>query len=58
MLGGPTMKHIVAGLILLIFVVITPFPALLSIPGMAWRTIIGLFGCDVLVSGIYKTVKK
>lgn len=49
---------IITGLILLIFVIICPFPAILAVPGVAWRLIIGLLGCFLLALGIYKASHK
>ena len=49
---------IIVGLIFLIFVVICPFPAMLAVPGVVWRIIIGLLSCFSLVLGVYKTTRK
>ena len=49
---------IMIGLILIIFVMICPFPTILAVPGAAWRMIIGLLGCFLLALGIYKAVHK
>ena len=50
------MKNIfamVVGGLLIILANICPFPPLLGISGMAWRSVIGLFGCVVLCLGLY-----
>lgn len=55
------MKNIVLiifGLLILIFAVSFPFPALLAISGVGWRIIIGLLGCCLFAFGSYKAVKK
>ena len=43
---------IIAGLIVLIFVMICPLPTMLAVSGIVWRIILGLLGCLLLVSGI------
>ena len=49
---------IVVGIIFLIFALICPLPPLFGISWMAWRIIIGAFGCVSLTLGIYQTVKQ
>ena len=49
---------IIVGLIFLVFVVIYPLPTMLAVSGIAWRIIIGLLGCFLLVLGIYKATCK
>ena len=49
---------IVIGVIILLFVAITPLPTIFEIHGVAWRIIIGLLGCFALVLGVYKSVRK
>ncbi len=49
---------IIIGLILLLLVAICPFPAILAVPGTAWRVIIGFLGCFLFILGIYKMVCK
>ena len=49
---------IIVGIILLIFALICPLPAMFGISWMAWRIIIGAFGCVSLALGIYQTVKQ
>jgi len=52
------MKNIILliiGVLLLVFVMISPLPAIFAIPGVAWRIMIGLLGCFLTVLGIYKT---
>lgn len=49
---------IIVGIILLISALICPFPPLFGISWIAWRIIIGAFGCVSLALGIYQTVKQ
>jgi CDP-diglyceride synthetase len=41
------------GIILLVFAAIVPFPPIFTIPGVAWRIIIGLLGCFL----VYKAIR-
>lgn len=50
--------QVIVGLILLILAAICPFPIMLAIPGVVWRIIIGILGCFLFISGIYKKVHK
>lgn len=49
---------IIVGLIFVLFVVICPLPAILAVPGITWRIIVGLLGCFLFILGIYKMVCK
>lgn len=46
------------GIIIIVFVLISPFPPLLGISGLFWRVAIGLMGLAVAAIGIYNIVKK
>lgn len=59
--GGMIMKvvlQVIVGLILLIVAAICPFPIMIAIPGVVWRIVIGMLGCFLCISGIYKKVRK
>jgi di/tricarboxylate transporter len=44
----------IVGIVLFVFALICPLPTMLAIPGVAWRIIIGLFGCLSVALGINK----
>jgi len=46
--------RILAGAILLLVVAVCPLPPLFAVSGVAWRGILGLCGCFLLVLGVYK----
>lgn len=48
----------VAGLIVLLFAIICPLPAVLAVPGIVWRVGIGLFGCFFACFRHYENMKK
>lgn len=50
--------QVIVGLILLIVAAICPFPIMIAIPGVVWRIVIGMLGCFLCISGIYKKVRK
>lgn len=55
------MKDVVmtgVGSILLIIVMICPFPAILEVSGIVWRVIAGLLSCCLLVIGICRCTKQ
>ncbi|MBR3570215.1 MAG: hypothetical protein IKN96_05365 [Oscillibacter sp.] len=50
--------RIVAGIALLIFALVCPFPSQFGISWAVWRAIMGALGCASLALGIYQTVKQ
>ena len=49
---------IIAGIILLIFALICPFPSQFGVSWVVWRVVMGAFGCASLALGVYQTVKQ
>ena len=49
---------IVLGGIIILIDLICPFPALLGVPGLVWRLIIGILSCALIFACVVKSVKE
>ena len=49
---------IIIGLFFLTFALLAPLPTILTIPGVMWRIILGIFSCALIAIGICKTTLK